>query len=264
MTIGSFVIIMVSGVFLVQSDFYDFLLRRSQVQDNARTVVQAVQSVVPSIPAGGVVVAAADRLVVRRPQTLAGVCDIVGSDLRVHLAEGIGSLVEADAEGLANWIPGTGWDYHSTSVASLTGSSGATEAAGCAAEGADTSGATDDFMELNNVDALTGVTNELGDVLMIYEEFEMSFAASTLIPSQTALYVGISGGTLVEYSNGLDSDAAFEYRVGSTWSSSVSGGSLANIEAVRINANTRIRGSAAAASDATFDLVLEIPVGIAP
>jgi len=262
-TIGTAIVLMASGVFMVQSDFYDFLVRQARVQDNARTVVQFVREVIPTVPEGGVVTATSTRFVVRRPQSHAVACaDPGGSDLYVVLSNGIESISESDAEGVGEYTVGSppSWSFIDTNVASLIGATGLVPAAACFAEGVDTVGYFDDFVELNNINALTGSTRSVSDVFMIYEEFEVSIGTSTLDTLNSALYHGINGGTLVEFVSGLASSASFEYRVGTTWSSSVSGGNLANINAIRVNASTLVTAGGES-SDANFDLQAIIPVG---
>jgi len=262
-TIGTAIVLMASGVFMVQSDFYDFLVRQSRVQDNARTVVQFVREVIPTVPEGGIVVATGSRFVVRRPQTLAVACaDPGGNDLFALLSNGIESIDESDAEGVAEYSmgPPSSWDFHDTNVSNLIGATGVTPATGCAAEGVDTVGYIDDFVELNNINSLTSGTRGISDVFMIYEEYEVSIGTSTLDTLNSALYQGINGGTLVEFVGGLSPQASFEYLVGTTWRSSVTGSSLANIDAIRVNAATRVTAGGES-SDANFDLQAVIPVG---
>ena len=262
-TIGTAIVLMASGVFMVQSDFYDFLVRQSRVQDNARTVVQFVREVIPTVPDGGVVVASSGRFVVRRPQSLAVACaDPGGSDLHAILSNGIESLTEIDAEGVGEYTDGSppSWNFIDTNVGTLIGSTGLVPAAACFAEGVDTVGHLDDFVELSNINVLTGTTRTVSDVFMIYEEFEVSIGTSSLDTLNSALYHGINGGTLVEFVSGLSSSASFEYRVGTTWSSSVVGGNLANINAIRVNATTLVTAGGES-SDANFDLQAIIPVG---
>jgi len=263
LTIGTAIVLMASGVFMVQSDFYDFLVRQSRVQDNSRTVVQLVREVVPTIPDGGVVVAAPDRFVVRRPQTLAVACaDPGGSDLHVLLTHGVEALVPSDAEGVGEYSPGSppSWNFVDTNVSSLVGATGATPAAACVAEGADTVGVHADFATLNGIKLLTAGSPTVGDVFMLYEEFEISIATSALDPLNGALYQGIAGGTLVEFVSGLAPEASFEYRTSGGWTSSVTGAALADIGAIRINANTKVTAGGES-SDANFDLRTILPVG---
>ncbi|MDT8368860.1 MAG: hypothetical protein RQ745_06605 [Longimicrobiales bacterium] len=266
-TLGTVIVLMASGVFLVQSDFYDFLVRQSRVQDDARSVMAFIREIVPTIPRGGVVVAQADRFVVRRPQTLAvGCANPGGNDLHVSLSNGLDSVDPAVARGVARYTPPAGgaassWTFHPTSVQSLLGSSGAVPAAACFAAGVDTAGAYDDFVEFNGIGSIITTAAKVSDVFMIYEDFEITIAPSALDTLRHALYQGISGAALVEFASGLDATSRFEYRVNGSWSSAVSGGGLTNIDAIRVTANTALSGSAAANNEATFTLETVIPLG---
>ena len=264
-TIGTLIVLMASGVFMVQSDFYDFLVRQSRVQDNARTVVHFVRELVPTIPAGGVVVASDDRFVVRRPQSLAVACaDAGGNDLHTLMTNGIESIDASKARGVGAYTEGVPptWDFNNGSVSARIGDTGIVPATACAAAGVDTVGYLGDFVELRNVGSLGGASRGVGDVFMVFEEFEIAIGASTLDPINSALFQGISsnGQPLVEFVSGLSSTAGFEYRVGTNWSSSVTGGSRANINAIRVTADA-LASAGGESSDASFELQSIIPVG---
>lgn len=268
LTIGTFVVLMASGVFVAQSDFYDFVVRQSRVQDDARSVVQSMRRILPTIPRGGFVAASADRMVVRRPQSIAVVCSLPNpSTAHALITSGAAALDVSAAAGIARYTPAIGgtpasWSFHDTNVTSVVSGLGGTAADACFLAGADTLGVRGDFVTLGNLAALTGVNPAPGDVFMIFEEFELEFATSTLNGRQTALFQGIAGETLVEFASGLSSDARFEYRVGgTTWQASVSGAGLENIDAVRVDADSEVAGTAASGSDARFDLSVVIPVG---
>jgi hypothetical protein len=155
------------------------------------------------------------------------------------------------------------WTFFDTNVSSVITGYGGVAAEACFLAGADTTGVRDDFATISA--SVSGASPAPGDVVMIYEEFELELAPSTLNGQQYALFQGISGETLVEFASGLASDASFAYRTGgTTWQSSVSGAALADIDAVRVDARSELRGSAAGESDARFDLSVVIPVGGGP
>jgi len=75
-----------ASVFLVQNDFYGFLLQRSRAQENARGFLEVVEREVGSLVGGALVSTDSTRMVLRTPQTLGAVCRILGTDHYVHFA----------------------------------------------------------------------------------------------------------------------------------------------------------------------------------
>lgn len=238
LTLSSVVVILVSTVFLVQNQFYALQLERAAAQDNARAVTEIVASEIRSMMAGGVVLAQNRRLVVRSPLLLGAVCALeTGNRVSVQFDGGADGL-DADAvAGVALRDPATGgWVYQDADWSDMH-QPGGQPAAGCADNGADTVGARDDFANFRRFNSYFGGRPPLGSIVMFYQTVEYQLGPSTMDSSSTALYRGPYGGTLVEFATGMDSTAQFRYRTGgSTYATSVTGASLALIDAIRIEA----------------------------
>jgi Tfp pilus assembly protein PilW len=61
-TISSALVVMVGAVFLVQNEFFAWILLRSQVQENARSITELVGSEMRSVVANGGILADSSRL----------------------------------------------------------------------------------------------------------------------------------------------------------------------------------------------------------
>jgi hypothetical protein len=262
MTISGALVIMVAAVFLVQNEFYSWLLLRTEVQENARAMTELMASEIRSVPLGGVVLADSQRVVVRSPMVSALVCGIVlfGAGAYVHVPAGIGAIDPADVGSLGVLDSSTGaWTLYDTSWTSLN-AVGGTPAVTCAGNGADTTGISSEFRRIDYL-SVTGSLASVGKVLMIGRKTEFRIAASTLIPGLTALYRGNYGGTLSEFATGLASDASFQYRYGTTTHySSVTGGNLALIDGIRIVARSTGRGESGGRTQYAFGWTVDVPL----
>lgn len=258
-TISTVVVFMAASVFLVQNDFYGFLLQRSRTQENARGFLEVVEREVGSLVVGGLVTADSTRMVLRAPQTLGAVCRILGNDYYVHFAS-IEALVPADADGFGTREGAGSWSFGTATVSAELQDQGTASASMCAATGADTVGASAEFFRIPALNGHTGVSHEEGDVIMVYEEVELSISASTLDPVLLALYRGPVGGILTEYTTGVSASAKFEYRVTGTWRDRVTGANLDIVDAIRIRASTRQPAESGGGSDADFSLQLVLPL----
>jgi len=261
--ISTAVVILASNVFLVQSDFYSFLLQRSRVQDNARAVVQVVGSEVQGVTLNGLVEAGSDRMTLRVPLSMAAVCAEAGSDVYVHLsAPPPLDLSAADGIGGLDRLNGV-WEYGSGNVSGAVTDAGATSAAVCATAGADTLGATGSFARIASPSAFTGLAHTAGDVLMIYEEVEFLIDTSTLDPNLLALYRGPAGGTLTEYATGLAPDARFQYWTpggAGTWKDNLGSGELDLAERVRVVASASQPATSGGGTDTNFTVTVDLPL----
>lgn len=262
-TISTFVVIMAANVFLVQNDFYSFLLQRTRVQENARAILEVVGSEVQAVTVGGLVEAESDGMIFRTPQTMAAVCAIVGSDAFVHFsrvesldppsADGIGALDRVNDE----WVFGTG------NVAGSIQDRGAASAGTCALAGADTAGVAGSFARIPNLAGFTGLAHQVGDVLMVYEEVELLIDQSTLDPNLVALYRGPAGGALTEYATGLADSARFQYWTPmgqGMWRNRLGTGLLDRAERIRIIAATHQPAESGVGHDADFSLTVDLPL----
>lgn len=240
LTLSSVVVILVSTVFLVQNQYYALQLERSAAQDNVRMVTETVASEIRSVMQGGVVIAQNTRLVVRSPLVLGVVCGWPGANkVSVQIDGGDANLDTDAVAGVALRDSVTGaWTYQDADWSDTYQSGG--DPSSCAANGADTVGAYDDFQDFRRFNSYFGGLPPVGSIVMFYEAVEYSLAASTMDPTATALYRGPYGGALVEFATGMDSTAQFTYRTGgSTYATSVTGASLALIDAIHIEARAR-------------------------
>lgn len=261
--ISTGVVILASNLFLVQSDFYSFLLQRSRVQDNARAVLEVVGGEVQGVTLNGLVEAGEREMTIRVPQTMAAVCAESGSDVHVHFSTP-GSLEPSAAEGLGGLdrLNGT-WSYGSGNVGGAITDVGPASAAACALAGADTLGATGAFARIVSPSSFTGLVHTVGDVLMVYEEVEFVIDTSTLDPNLLALYRGPAGGTLTEYATGLSADARFQYWTpggAGTWRDDLGASLLDQAQRVRIVASTHQPAQSGSGTDAGFSVTLDLPL----
>lgn len=253
LTLSSIIVALVSSVFLAQNTFYATVSDQSTVQDNVRTMTSILASEVRGISSGGVRLAEADRVALRVPVAVAGVCDPRASQVRVHLV-GFSQIDTAAVVGYAVGGATGAWNYQTATWGSLFASSGSTDAGACYTNGADTAGAATDFVDLN----ISGVP--VGDLVMLFSEVEYSIAASTLQPGSLALYRGPFGGTLTELVTGLTTTAGFEYRRGNaTYYTAVASADLPSIDGLRVAA-LGTAAQAPAGTAFTFGWTIRIPM----
>lgn len=254
MTLSSVLVILVGTTFLVQNNFHAAQLARTAAQDNARMVTEVVASEIRSVMEGGVRVAANRRLVVRSPVVLGAVCaQMPGNRVAVQFDGGAAAMDTDEMSGVALLDPGSGeWDYEDARWNSVS-QSGGTAAAACFANGADTLGVSSQFHIFRRFNSLFGSLPPVGSVVMFYREVEYEFDTSEMDPSTMALFRKVDGEDPVEFVTGLDATAQFLYRTGgTTYETSVSGGSRDDIDAIRIEAQARRSPQAGGVDDVTF------------
>ena len=129
------------------------------------------------------------------------------------------------------------WDYYEVSWATIdhwlwSSAVGAL----CATNGANTVGAENDFLALASLDSYHPTLPDVGEVILLFSETKFKFQTSLLDPTTVGLFRQSAADTLVEFATGMDATAQFQYRTtqNSSYQNSVSGSSLANIDAVRI------------------------------
>ena len=254
MTLSSVLVVLVGTTFLVQNNYHATQLARTAAQDNARMVTEIVASEIRSVMRGGVRVAANRRLEVRSPMVLGVVCAHPGSNrVSVQFEGGAAAMDTDEMSGVALLDPGTGeWDYDDTSWG-FVNQGGGSPAADCFANGADTVGVSGQFHRFRRFNSLFGSLPPVGSVVMFYREVEYRFDTSEMDPSTTALFRAVNGDDPVEFVTGMDATAQFLYRTGgTTYATSVSGGSRDDIDAIRIEAQARTALRAGGVDDVTF------------
>jgi hypothetical protein len=257
-TISTAVVFLASSVFLVQNDFYGFLLQRTRAQDNARTFMDVVERDVGSLVGSALVEGEASHMVLRAPQTLGAVCGVSGTVAHVHWAS-ILSLDPAAATGIGARDPSGSWSFFPADVGTMVYDQGLAAAGLCAASGADTTGgAAVEFSKLRRLPPLLGGPPRPGDVLMVYEEVELAVRPSALDPNLLALYRGPVGGTATEYTTGVSVAARFEYQLDNSWRNRVPPGRLDQVTAVRVVASSYHPAESGVGTDAEFELTVEL------
>lgn len=259
LTISSVLVVLVSTVFLVQNRYYAVQVAEGTVHDNARVMTEVMASELRSVAAGGFVTARDTMLVVRSPMTVAAVCaQPTTSRVAVQFGGGEAALDTDEFGGFAIQDTLTeAWSYYDitgwSNVWNVIDQNGKQGALDCAANGADTLGASDDFQRLRRLDTYAGSLPAVGQLVMLYRRVEYVITTSQMDSTAVGLFRGVVGGEMVELATGLGPTAQFLYRVpGSGYAGSVYGSSLANIDAVLLVVRAETRAQAGATDDAKF------------
>jgi len=261
LVLSTVVIILVAGTFLAQSQFYSAQTLNVGVHDNARVATDRLASEIRSTMEDGFVVAGPRTMTIRTPIVLAGVCNRSGNDIQVHFEGGAGALDTEEVAGIAVHDAGTGdWTYQNHPWSTLNGGPlGA--ASSCAANGADTTGASGEFHEIVQVGVFFASPPNEGDLVMLFRETTFKIQPSVLDTMTLGLFRQIYGGSLVEFATGMDTTAQFQYRTGGvTYADTIIGSGVSNIDAVRIVADARLPARSGMQSDATFGWSVNIAV----
>lgn len=253
------VVILVSTTFLVQNRYYASQTLYARAHDNAREATDRIASEVRSSMADGFLVAGSHTLTIRSPIVLSMVCDRQSTDAYVHFEGGVAGLDANEVAGVAVRNMSTGvWDYRATTWAALDGG-GLSAAQQCAANGADTTGASDEFRMLGTLQTLYGSIPNRGTVLMLYRQTTFKIQDSVLEPGTLGLFRQPYGEAAVEFATGIDSSAQFQYRTGgSTYADTVVSSSLDAIDALRIVADARERATSGGEEDVTFGWAVNV------
>jgi prepilin-type N-terminal cleavage/methylation domain-containing protein len=269
LAIASVVVLLVGGVFLAQNDFYSHVLVRTQVQENARAMSELVSTEVRSVVPGGIVTADSAHLQLRSPTVTAFVCATIpgmSGDVAAYMPGGVSAIDTAEVAGFGYRDPSTGtWAFYAATWSGIH-ATGGNPATRCALNGASTSGAASHFVRLEAIDDHTGVpaASLVGSALLIFRRTEFLFDDSELMDGDRALFRKVNGGTGVEFVTGLAEGAHFEYRVGGAWLTSVSSGSVADIDAIRLVAESIGRGDTSDQLTYDFGWTVDIRLPNAP
>ena len=233
LTLSSVIVALVASVFLTQNNFYRFVTQRTRVQENLRVVTDLIASEVRGVAAGGVTTAESRRFVVHLPIAMGGVCHNLTTDGYVYMP-GLSTVDGDEVAGYAKQDGSGTWTYTADTWSNLLVSSGAVAANECLTRnGADTVGAIDDFARLQ----ISGGTT-LGEVIIIYRDVEFKIDESELDPKTLAVYRGVTGDTLREFSTGITPDTRFQYRLPSgTYQNSITGVPRDSIKYIRVIAS---------------------------
>lgn len=262
MLLSTLVIMLVTSVFLVQNEFYSDAVKRSFLQENVRSAILVVSTELRGVAAGGIVEAEPDSVVYRVPLVVGGVCAINGTESYLLFPLDGQSVDASKVSGYAIRDASGDWTYTTATWASVYHSSGGTPAATCAAAGADTVGAQNDFYRLDGLTASPAL--QTGDLVTLFQELEFKIGTSELDSSTTAVLWGPAGGTITEFANSLSAGSAFQYRLSdrSTFQNRVTGvGNLNKIVVIRFSALGAVPASRANRDSLTFDLTVSVPLG---
>jgi len=251
----------VSSTFLVQSNYYASQTQRTGAQDNARVATELIAQEIRSSMNDGFVVAGARTLTIRSPIVLGVLCNRTGNDYDVHTDGGRAAIGADEVAGIAVRNAAGAWLYRAASWSTIDGGSAASASA-CATQGADTIGGAGEFHRLLGLTALYSLAPNAGDVVMLFRQTTFEIKESVLDSTQLGLFRAAYGGSSVEFATGMDSSAQFQYRVlgGSTYADTISGSAVANIDAVRIVADTRKPAQTGGRDDLRFGWSVKIPV----
>ena len=254
-------LILVSGTFLVQSQYYSSQTLRVGVHDNARVATERVAEEIRSTMQDGFVVAGKRTLTVRSPIVLGAVCDRAGSNVHVHFEGGAAGIDTDEVAGVALRDASTGdWEYRNATWSYING--GSIGSAGlCADNGADTAWAAAEFQQLSRLQVLFSGPPDPGTVLMLFRETTFKIQGSVLDTMTLGLFRKVYGGSLVEFATGMDTTAQFQYRSGgSTYADTIVGSAVGTIDAVRIVADARLPARSGGQQDVTFGWSVNVAV----
>ena len=261
LVLSSFLVMLMSTVFVVQSDFYEGQLQRAMAQDNARSVTEVVASELRGAMGSAIQVATATQLVVRSPIRLAMVCAVQANHAHVHFEGGEAELDTLAVKGFGVFNDTTDtWSYYAANWQTIDESRTDSDDR-CANNGTDTTGVADEFNRLENIKVLSGTIPPVGTVMMFYRETEFVLTTSALDATSIGLFKGEYGGSLVEFASGMDATAQFLYRTGgTTYATPITGSALANIDAVRLVASTRVRAVSGGQDDGVAGWAVNVPL----
>lgn len=259
MVLATILIGLVSHTFLVQNEYYATQTVRAGVHDNVRSATELISGEVRTAAEDGILIAGARTLTLRSPIAVGVVCARSGSVGDVQTEGGEAAIPTSEVRGLA-LRTATSWEYQNGTWASLNGPDGSS-ATDCAANGADTLGASVDFHRLNGMNSFASSVG-LGDVVMLYREVTYTIETSVLDPTTLGLFRTVWGASSVEFATGMDTTAQFQYRTGgtSTYADTVSGGSIGIIDAVRLVAEGRRPPATGGRDDITFGWSVNLPL----
>lgn len=262
LTLSTLLVLLVSSVFMAQSNFYDDVLQRSAAHDGARSVTELVASDVRRITPDGVIQADSLVFAARVPLAMSVICDLNSTLLTVFYPETASGLDTDNVTGYAVRDGAGGWVFNSASWGDMYYGSGATQKDVCGAAGVDTVGVpTSNFVRLYGPWPFSSPVPREGDPFLLVRNVQLEFAASKLDTGSRALYRGTHGDTLVEYASGLGEGAHFRYRLqgDSVFNASVDAADLPQVNAVRVVARAR-QDAGDARGSYEYELVQDVPL----
>lgn len=262
MFLATLIVVLVGSIFLAQNSFYTDVVRRSEAQDHARSVVELVTTDVRSAAPDGIGLADSLEFAFRVPFTMGMICGFSGGRARTYLPSGSAGLDTLGVTGYGIRSSDGSWSYYASDWGTLFESSGRTIADACAVAGMDTVGVPDEhFIEMNDVATTPSPTPRIGDGITLYQFLHLQVADSDLAPGSLGLFRGTFGDTLTEFSSGLGERTHFEYRLqgSNSYSPQVTGADLNDINSVRIVAHA-VSQEGDPSDRYEFEIVQDVPL----
>lgn len=219
----------------------------TQHADGARSTVHLLAAELRRLPAGGVLVATAESVVVAMPVAVGAFCANDGSRLTAYLSLDGRRLDPAIVDGFAIGNANGTWSH--TAYAGTTLFSGAVQGrAPCVAAGGGLPGSDTDYYTFGTSTSVTP-----GTPFLVWDRQTFRFGPSLLDPSTRGFRTGPTGGSPVEVALALHPESRFQYRLsgGTTWLSAVASSSVGAIDAIRVTTG---------AMNGAADMVRDIPL----
>ena len=202
----------------------------TEIGEGARSSIDLIASSIRRVPAGGVLVATRDSVVVALPLGVGMFCANDGSRLTAYLGLAGRPLNVAAVDGYALREPNGTWTF--TSMAGTSLFSGATTGkAPCVAAGGGVAGVDTDYYTF-----YISTSVAPGQGLLVWDRHTFRFGPSALDPATRGFFYGQTGAPLLEVAFELHANSRFEYRLrgSTTWYASVSATYAPYIEVVRV------------------------------
>lgn len=254
MLISTLLVSMVASIFLVQNEFYADAVKRATLHESVRSAVALVSSELRGVPGGGIVAAEADSVTFRIPLVVGGICGRSGSETYVYFPTGGQAIDGAVVRGYGVRDDTGAWAFTPAGWSSMYQSSGAMPAQACRWAGADTTGAMGEFFRLDGLVASPDL--QAGDLVMLYMERTLRLGPSDLDSVSAALFTGLAGGGMTEFSSGLAPASSFQYRLlnQNNWRNRVAGGNRGRVAVIRFSAHGAAPSSRVGRDSLTFNL----------
>lgn len=262
MLLATLIVALVGSIFLAQNNFYADVVRRSEAQDDVRSVIELVSTDVRSASPVGIGVADSLAFAYRTPLSMGMVCGLSGSAARAYLPSGAAGIDSLHVTGYGLREFDGSWTYYAADWSTLYSGSGDAPAGTCEEAGMDTVGVPGShFIELADVAASPYSSPGRGSGIMLFRFLRLEIADSGLAPGSLGLYRGTHGEVLVEFASGLGERTHFEYRLqgSNSYVSQVPGSDLDRINSVRIVAHA-VSQDPDPAKRYEFEIVQDVPL----
>lgn len=221
----------------------------TQHEDGARSTVHLLATDLRRVPAGGVLVATSDSVVVAIPLAVGAACANDGSAVTIYFGLGGGVLDTAAVDGYAvrnadgTWTQTThaGGSLFSTAVQGRTP---------CVSSGGGEAGNESDYYTFTADMPML----QPADAVFLWDRQTFRFGASLLDPTTRGFHHASTETNSVEVAYALHPLSRFQYRLtgSTTWAPAVDSNGVGSIDAIRVLAG--------AASGSETDMVRDIPL----